>query len=147
MKRSALLFAFVLLIFATGIASAQRSDVTISGTGVLTNRVTGSGLAQTATTSGGFLLSYRHFVHHGGIEVSYGYTQNTQRYGGLFGYATAFVPVQTGISGITDIEVTSGLQEGDQIIVGSYKALRSLRPGGRIKVDNSPPKHDDTSSS
>jgi HlyD family secretion protein len=58
-----------------------------------------------------------------------------------------FVPVQTGISGITDIEVTSGLQEGDQIIVGSYKALRSLRPGGRIKVDNSPPKHDDTSSS
>ncbi len=58
-----------------------------------------------------------------------------------------FVPVQTGISGITDIEVTNGLHEGDQIIVGSYKALRSLRPGGRIKVDNSPPKHDDTSSS
>jgi len=58
-----------------------------------------------------------------------------------------FVPVQTGISGITDIEVSNGLQEGDQIIVGSYKALRSLRPGGRIKVDNSPPKHDDTSSS
>jgi HlyD family secretion protein len=58
-----------------------------------------------------------------------------------------FVPVQTGITGITDIEVTNGLQEGDQIIVGSYKALRSLRPGGRIKVDNSPPKHDDTSSS
>jgi HlyD family secretion protein len=58
-----------------------------------------------------------------------------------------FVPVQTGISGITDIEVTNGLQEGDQIIVGSYKALRSLRPGDRIKVDNSPPKHDDTSSS
>jgi HlyD family secretion protein len=58
-----------------------------------------------------------------------------------------FVPLQTGISGITDIEVTNGLQEGDQIIVGSYKALRSLRPGGRIKVDNSPPKHDDTSSS
>jgi HlyD family secretion protein len=58
-----------------------------------------------------------------------------------------FVPVQTGISGITDIEVTNGLQEGDQIIVGSYKALRSLRPGGRITVDNSPPKHDDTSSS
>ena len=58
-----------------------------------------------------------------------------------------FVPVQTGITGVTDIEVTSGLQEGDQIITGSYKALRSLRPGGKIKVDNSPPKHDDTSSS
>jgi HlyD family secretion protein len=58
-----------------------------------------------------------------------------------------FVPVQTGISGITDIEVSNGLREGDQIIVGSYKILRSLRPGGRINVDNSPPKHDDTSSS
>jgi HlyD family secretion protein len=58
-----------------------------------------------------------------------------------------FVPVQTGITGVTDIEVTSGVQEGDQIIVGSYKALRSLRPGGKIKVDNSPPKQDETTSS
>jgi HlyD family secretion protein len=58
-----------------------------------------------------------------------------------------FVPVQTGITGVTDIEVTSGLQEGDQIVVGSYKALRTLRPGGKIKVDNSPPKRDETSSS
>lgn len=58
-----------------------------------------------------------------------------------------FLPVRTGISGVTDIEVTSGLQEGDQIVVGSYKALRTLRPGGKIKVDNSPPKRDDTSAS
>jgi HlyD family secretion protein len=58
-----------------------------------------------------------------------------------------FVPVQTGITGVTDIEVTSGVQEGDQIIVGSYKALRSLRPSGKIKVDNSPPKQDETTSS
>jgi len=57
-----------------------------------------------------------------------------------------FVPVQTGITGVTDIEVTSGVQEGDQIVVGSYKALRSVRPGGKVKVDNSPPKRDDTSS-
>jgi HlyD family secretion protein len=58
-----------------------------------------------------------------------------------------FVPVQTGITGVTDIEVTTGLQEGDQIIVGSYSALRNLRPGAKIKVDNSPPKQDDTSTS
>jgi HlyD family secretion protein len=58
-----------------------------------------------------------------------------------------FVPVQTGITGVTDIEITDGLQEGDQIVTGSYKALRSLRPGGKIKVDNSPPKRDDTASS
>ena len=48
----------------------------------------------------------------------------------------AFVPVQTGISGVTDIEVISGLQEGDQIVTGSYKALRTLKPGAKIKVDN-----------
>jgi HlyD family secretion protein len=58
-----------------------------------------------------------------------------------------FVPVQTGITGVTDIEVASGLQEGDQIVVGSYKALRTLRPGGKVKVDNSPPKRDDASAS
>jgi len=58
-----------------------------------------------------------------------------------------FVPVQTGITGVTDIEVTSGLQEGDQIVTGSYKALRTLRPGGKINVDNSPPKRDESSPS
>jgi HlyD family secretion protein len=51
-----------------------------------------------------------------------------------------FVPVATGITGVTDIEVLSGLQEGDQIITGSYKTLRTLKPDARVKVDNSTPK-------
>lgn len=51
-----------------------------------------------------------------------------------------FVPIATGITGVTDIEVTSGLQEGDQIVTGSYKTLRTLKPDARIKVDNSTPK-------
>jgi HlyD family secretion protein len=51
-----------------------------------------------------------------------------------------FVPVQTGISGVTDIEVLSGLNPGDQIVTGSYKALRTLKPNSPIKVDNSAPK-------
>lgn len=55
-----------------------------------------------------------------------------------------FVPVTTGITGVTDIEITSGLKEGDQIVIGSYKALRTLRPGAKIKVDNSAPKHDES---
>jgi HlyD family secretion protein len=58
-----------------------------------------------------------------------------------------FVPVQTGISGITDIEVTNGLQAGDEIITGSYKVLRTIRPNSRVKVDNSAPKQTDQSSS
>ena len=51
-----------------------------------------------------------------------------------------FVAVSTGITGVTDIEVLSGLQEGDQIITGSYKTLRTLKPDARVTVDNSPPK-------
>ena len=51
-----------------------------------------------------------------------------------------FVSVGTGIMGVTDIEIMNGVQEGDQIITGSYKALRTLKPDARVKVDNSPPK-------
>jgi HlyD family secretion protein len=58
-----------------------------------------------------------------------------------------FVTVQTGITGITDIEVTSGLKAGDVIVTGSYKALRTLRSGTAIKVDNSIPVVTDQSAS
>jgi HlyD family secretion protein len=51
-----------------------------------------------------------------------------------------FRPVETGITGVTDIEITKGLQSGDEIVVGSYKALRTLKPESSIKVDNSAPK-------
>jgi HlyD family secretion protein len=54
-----------------------------------------------------------------------------------------FRPVETGISGVTDIEITSGLQSGDEIVTGSYKALRTLKPGASVKVDNSAPKKTD----
>jgi HlyD family secretion protein len=53
-----------------------------------------------------------------------------------------YVPVKTGVTGVTDIEITSGLQEGDEIITGSYSVLRTLKPNARIKVDNSVPKPD-----
>ncbi len=47
-----------------------------------------------------------------------------------------FVPVTTGISGTTDIEVTGGLKEGEEIVTGTYKVLRTLRNGANVKVDN-----------
>ena len=56
-----------------------------------------------------------------------------------------FVPVDTGISGTTDIEVTKGVQEGDEVITGSYKVLRTLKPGTSVKIDNSAPKKEDES--
>lgn len=63
------------------------------------------------------------------------------------GKKAEFVPVQTGIAGVTDIEVTDGLKDGDQIVIGSYKALRTLRPGATIKIDNSEPKKEESSTS
>jgi len=58
----------------------------------------------------------------------------------------SFRPVETGISGVTDIEITKGLQEGDEIVVGSYKALRTLKPEAQVKVDNSVQKKAEESS-
>src|SRR5438270_324759 len=57
-----------------------------------------------------------------------------------------FVPVTTGIMGTTDIEVVDGLKEGDEMITGSYKVLRTLRPGSSVKVDNRATKKEEESS-
>jgi len=45
----------------------------------------------------------------------------------------AFEPVTTGITGTTDIEVTSGLTAGDEIVTGPYKTLRELKSGAQVK--------------
>jgi HlyD family secretion protein len=57
-----------------------------------------------------------------------------------------FVPVATGITGTTEIEVLQGLKDGDEVITGSYKVLRTLRPGSGVKIDNSVPKKEDEES-
>jgi len=62
------------------------------------------------------------------------------------GKKAVFRPVETGISGVTDIEITKGIDPGDEIVVGSYKALRTLKPTATVKVDNSAPKKTDEES-
>ena len=57
-----------------------------------------------------------------------------------------FVPVTTGITGTTDMEVLDGLKEGDEVITGSYKVLRTLKPGSSVKIDNTSPKKEEESS-
>ncbi|MHB1957795.1 MAG: efflux RND transporter periplasmic adaptor subunit [Acidobacteriaceae bacterium] len=49
-----------------------------------------------------------------------------------------FVPVQTGITGASDIEVTSGVKPGDEIVVGPYRVLRILKDDATVKRDTTP---------
>jgi HlyD family secretion protein len=46
-----------------------------------------------------------------------------------------FVPVTTGITGATDIEVLSGLTQGQEVVSGPYKILRDLKGGSLLKRD------------
>ena len=62
------------------------------------------------------------------------------------GEKAVFQPVQTGITGATDIEITKGLDPGQEIITGSYKVIRTLRNEARIKVDNKAPVTTETKS-
>jgi len=55
------------------------------------------------------------------------------------GNKAAFRKVETGISGATDIEVLSGLAEGEQIVTGPYQVIRTIKNGAIVKVDNKPP--------
>jgi HlyD family secretion protein len=50
-----------------------------------------------------------------------------------------FVPVTTGITGATDIEVLSGLTENQEIVIGPYKTLRGLKGGSLVKRDTAKP--------
>jgi HlyD family secretion protein len=50
-----------------------------------------------------------------------------------------FVPVTTGITGATDIEVLSGLAEGQEIVIGPFKTLRTLKSNALVKRDTAKP--------
>ena len=55
------------------------------------------------------------------------------------GGKAVFKKVETGITGATDIEVVSGLGEGDQIITGTYQVIRTILNEAQVKVDNKTP--------
>jgi HlyD family secretion protein len=45
-----------------------------------------------------------------------------------------FREIEVGIAGQTHFEVISGLDEGDQVVSGNYRAIRELKDGQRVKV-------------
>ncbi len=59
----------------------SRQDVAVQGFGSFLKSTTHNGVEQTSENSGGVLASYRFFFSKNhGVEASYGYTQNTQKY-------------------------------------------------------------------
>jgi HlyD family secretion protein len=55
------------------------------------------------------------------------------------GEKAQFREVKTGITGATDIEVLSGLKDGDTIVTGTYQVIRTIKNETQVKVDNKPP--------
>ncbi|HQZ15251.1 MAG TPA: efflux RND transporter periplasmic adaptor subunit [Vicinamibacteria bacterium] len=47
-----------------------------------------------------------------------------------------FKAVKTGIVGDTDIEITEGVKDGEDIVIGSYRTLRTLRNDAQIKFED-----------
>ncbi len=47
-----------------------------------------------------------------------------------------FRKLDTGITGATDIEIVNGLKDGDEVITGSYKAIKTIRNETKVKVNN-----------
>jgi HlyD family secretion protein len=46
-----------------------------------------------------------------------------------------FRPVKTGIVGETDLELLEGLKEGEEVVTGSYKTLRTLKDEAKVKTE------------
>ncbi|MDF1544682.1 MAG: efflux RND transporter periplasmic adaptor subunit [bacterium] len=46
-----------------------------------------------------------------------------------------FVPIETGIADKKSIEVTAGLNEGDSVISGPYRVLRTIKDGETVSVE------------
>ena len=49
-----------------------------------------------------------------------------------------FRPLKTGLLGDLTVEVLAGLQPGDSVITGPFKALRQLKGGDRVRVEANP---------
>ena len=113
---------------STKITTATRKNVTAIPIQALTSRTKGDLIAEKdkpinpdpATVKANKEESQGVFVVAGGTKAE-------------------FRKVETGITGATEIEVTSGLNPGDVIVTGSYQTIRTIRNAAVVKIDNKPP--------
>ncbi|HYR28098.1 MAG TPA: efflux RND transporter periplasmic adaptor subunit, partial [Thermoanaerobaculia bacterium] len=46
-----------------------------------------------------------------------------------------FVPVKTGLTGDTNIEITTGVNDNQQIVTGPFRALRDIKDGDKVREE------------
>jgi HlyD family secretion protein len=115
------------------ITTATRSNVltipiqalTVRQKGELEPKKTGSGSAEAAVKTDPATEKARKEELQGVFVINAG--------------KATFRKVETGITGSTDIEVLTGLNEGDQIITGTYQVIRTIRNETVVKIDNKAP--------
>jgi opacity protein-like surface antigen len=84
MKR--IVIGVAIFFAAASLARAQevRNEISVQGSGFFTHESDKSGITRTATNSGGVLAGYRYRINRWvSAEANYGYTRNTQNFGGL----------------------------------------------------------------
>jgi HlyD family secretion protein len=54
----------------------------------------------------------------------------------------SFVGVSTGLTGDTNIEITKGLTEGQEIVTGPFRALRDIKDGSKVREQKEEKKDD-----
>jgi len=82
MRRSVVFLGSILFLLAMGaMAQEDRHEISIQGTGLFTRQSSGNGVTNSATTSGGGLLTYRYHLNHWlSAEAVYGYSLDSQKY-------------------------------------------------------------------
>jgi outer membrane immunogenic protein len=81
MKKTMLLVGALMLSAAAGYAQESRQDVSVSATASFAPQITGNSVQKNTSMTLGFVASYRYLLTpRSGLELNYGYQQNTQYY-------------------------------------------------------------------
>jgi opacity protein-like surface antigen len=93
MKKTMLLLGALMLSAAAGYAQESRQDVSISGSVNFAPQITGNSVQKNTSMTLGVVASYRYLLTpRSGLELNYGYAQNTQYYK-VFGQAQGGIHV------------------------------------------------------
>ncbi|MEI9979345.1 MAG: acyloxyacyl hydrolase [Edaphobacter sp.] len=81
MKKTMLLVGALMLSAAAGYAQESRQDVSVSATAPFAPQITGNSVQKNSSMTLGFVAAYRYLLTpRSGLELNYGYQQNTQYY-------------------------------------------------------------------